>query len=318
MDKTIILDDKSFLNPIDVAILQITPPDKNGFCSFGIAIDVAREAMKQASICVGEINTQIPRTFGDRERAQALIDIAHPGDRPYLVQKAKDSKILYDDQIFLLNSARLYPSHLSTTFLTKNNLKIRFRGIKPSDEEGMRHFFYRFSDTGIYYRYLHAIRSMPHPKMQEYVNIDWNQTISIVGLLGEEGQGRIIAEARYIRIPGKPYAEVVFIVDERYQRIGIASFLYKMFMQLATERGLKGFLAEVLFSNNAAMKVLQKGDRPVIPLVIIMFRKYDGGIRVCSRKTVLNRNVFLTTPIKRICTMVFMKYRYHFITIKND
>ncbi len=29
-----------------------------------------------------------------------------------------------------------------------------------------------------------------------------------------------------------------------------------------------------------------------------MFRKYDGGIRVCSRKTVLNRNVFLTTPIK--------------------
>ncbi len=35
----------------------------------------------------------------------------------------------------------------------------------------------------------------------------------------------------------------------------------------------------------------------IIPLVIIMFRKYDGGIRVCSRKTVLNRNVFLTTPI---------------------
>ena len=30
-----------------------------------------------------------------------------------------------------------------------------------------------------------------------------------------------------------------------------------------------------------------------------MFRKYDGGIRVCSRKTVLNRNVFLTTPIEK-------------------
>ena len=36
-----------------------------------------------------------------------------------------------------------------------------------------------------------------------------------------------------------------------------------------------------------------------IPLVIIMFRKYDGGIRVCSRKTVLNRNIFLTTPLTR-------------------
>ena len=133
-----------------------------------------------------------------RERAQALIDIAHPDDRPNLVQKAKDNKILYDDQIFLPNSARLYPSNIAAIFLTNNNLKIRFRGIKPSDEEGMRHLFYRFSDTAVYYRYLHAIRSMPHPKMQEYVNIDWNQTTSIVGLLGEEGQGRIIAEARYI------------------------------------------------------------------------------------------------------------------------
>ena len=45
---------------------------------------------------------------------------------------------------------------------------------------------------------------------------------------------------------------------------------------------------------------LSGGDLIVIPLVIIMFRKYDGGIRVCSRKTVLNRNVFLTTPIKQI------------------
>jgi acyl-CoA hydrolase/GNAT superfamily N-acetyltransferase len=490
---------KSFLNPIDVAIIQITPPDKNGFCSFGIAVDVAREAMEQASICVGEINTQIPRTFGDtfvqvsefdflvrstdppiyfdrweidgawdrvaqhvaslidndscisfsigplyeslavhlstkrhlgihspfftdplmdlmkcgavtnqrketyrgkaltsyalgtpvlmewlnnnplvefqriskvfnpviigrnpkfimivsarkvdlygriglfvgkgnvatgpaevmdfskgaelseggrsifaltsrdrngepnilssienqpnrfdafesvvevvteygvaclegrtvRERAQALIDIAHPDDRSSLVQKAKDNKILYDDQIILPSSARLYPLNITETYLTKNNLNIRFRGIRPSDEEGMRHLFYRFSDMAVYYRYLHAIRSMPHPKMQEYVNIDWNQTTSIIGLLGEEGQGRIIAESRYIRIPGKPFAEVVFIVDENYQRLGIASFLYNMLINLAKEQGLKGFLADVLFSNIAALKVLKKGDCPV-------------------------------------------------------
>ena len=36
-----------------------------------------------------------------------------------------------------------------------------------------------------------------------------------------------------------------------------------MLIRLAKERGLKGFLAEVLFSNIAAMKVLQKGDCPV-------------------------------------------------------
>jgi hypothetical protein len=38
--------------------------------------------------------------------------------------------------------------------------------------------------------------------------------MSIVGLIGEEGKGRIIAEARLIRIPGNPFVEVVFMVDE--------------------------------------------------------------------------------------------------------
>ena len=40
-----------------------------------------------------------------------------------------------------------------------------------------------------------------------------------------------------------------------------------------------------------------------IPLVIIMFRKQDSGIRGCSRKKVLNRNVFLTTSIGSILEM---------------
>ena len=56
---------ESLLRPIDVAIVQVTPPNAAGFCSLGIAVDVAREALEQASIRVGEINTQIPRTFGD-------------------------------------------------------------------------------------------------------------------------------------------------------------------------------------------------------------------------------------------------------------
>jgi GNAT superfamily N-acetyltransferase len=104
---------------------------------------------------------------------------------------------------------------------------------------------------------------MPHAKMQEYVNLDWNQVMSIVGLVGEEGKGRIIAEARYIKIPQSPFAEAVFVVDEKYQRFGIATSIYNMLVQLAKERGVKGFQAEVLFSNIGMMKVFRKGQLPV-------------------------------------------------------
>ncbi len=199
-----------------------------------------------------------------RERAQALIDIAHPDDRADLVEKAKENKILYRDQIFLADSARLYPSDIAETYTIRDDLAVRFRAIRPSDEEGMRHLFYRFSEKTVYYRYFQTVRSMPHAKMQEYVNVDWNQVMSIVGLVGEEGKGRIISEARYIKIPGSPFAEVVFVVDENYQRLGIGTFLYSMLIRLARERGVRGFMAEVLYSNvGGIMKVFKKGELPV-------------------------------------------------------
>ncbi len=50
---------------IDVALIQITPPDDNGYCSLGVAVDVAREAIERASLVVGEINTAMPFTYGD-------------------------------------------------------------------------------------------------------------------------------------------------------------------------------------------------------------------------------------------------------------
>ena len=199
-----------------------------------------------------------------RERAQALIDIAHPDDRANLVQKAKAHKILYHDQIFLAESARLYPADIAETYTARDDRQFRFRAIRPSDEEGMRHLFYRFSEKMVYYRYFQTVRSMPHAKMQAYVNVDWNQVMSIVGLVGEEGKGRIIAEARYIKIPGNPFAEVVFVVDENYQHLGVATFLYRMLIRLAKERGVRGFVAEVLYSNiGGIMKVFKKGDLPV-------------------------------------------------------
>ncbi len=51
--------------PIDVAFLQVTPPNEAGYCSLGVAVDVIRQAMEKASLIVGEINTQIPVTHGD-------------------------------------------------------------------------------------------------------------------------------------------------------------------------------------------------------------------------------------------------------------
>jgi GNAT superfamily N-acetyltransferase len=198
-----------------------------------------------------------------RERAQALIEIAHPDDRPMLVEKAKTSHILYPDQIFLAESAHLYPTEIAEQQTFKNDVTVRFRAIKPSDEEEMRRLFYRFSDEAIYYRYFSPIQTMPHAKMQAYVNVDYRDVLSVVGLVGPPGRGRIIAEARYARHKDKPYVDVAFVVDEEYQGLGIATFLFRTLARLAQQRGAKGITADVLASNQAMLKVFEKGGYPM-------------------------------------------------------
>jgi len=50
---------------VDVALLQVSPPDKHGFCSLGCSVDVSLAAMKSASLVIAEINPNVPRSHGD-------------------------------------------------------------------------------------------------------------------------------------------------------------------------------------------------------------------------------------------------------------
>lgn len=193
-----------------------------------------------------------------RERAQALIDIAHPDDRKTLVDAAKKANILYPDQIFLSESTHLYPHHIKARHELKNGLEIRIRAIRPSDEEEMRHLFYRFSESSVYSRYFTSILAMPHAKMQEYVNVDYQRFMSIVALEGDVGKGKIIAEARYAKLASRPYADVAFVVDETYHGLGIATLMLHMLIRVAKEQGIQGFVASVMGSNRAMMRVFEK------------------------------------------------------------
>jgi len=58
--------------PLDVALVQVSPPDAHGFCSLGVSVDVARAAVQTAAHVVAQVNPQMPRTHGD-----GLIHVDH-------------------------------------------------------------------------------------------------------------------------------------------------------------------------------------------------------------------------------------------------
>ena len=51
--------------PIDVALIEVSPPDSHGFCSFGVGVDTTLTAAKCARHVVAQVNEQMPRTYGD-------------------------------------------------------------------------------------------------------------------------------------------------------------------------------------------------------------------------------------------------------------
>lgn len=51
--------------PLDVALLQVSPPDRHGWCTLGVSVDVSRAAADVAPILIGQVNPRMPRTNGD-------------------------------------------------------------------------------------------------------------------------------------------------------------------------------------------------------------------------------------------------------------
>jgi acyl-CoA hydrolase len=62
--------------PIDVAFIQVSPPDKHGYCSLGVSVDITLPAIQKAKRVVALINPKVPRTHGDGIIHSSNIDFA--------------------------------------------------------------------------------------------------------------------------------------------------------------------------------------------------------------------------------------------------
>ncbi|MCG6169936.1 4-hydroxybutyrate CoA-transferase [Leptospira sp. FAT2] len=64
--------------PLDVALVQVSPPDKHGYCSLGVSVDISKAAVETAKIVIAQVNENMPRTHGDGiihvDRIHSLVE----------------------------------------------------------------------------------------------------------------------------------------------------------------------------------------------------------------------------------------------------
>lgn len=70
--------------PLDVTLVQVSPPDEHGFCSFGVSVDIVKPAAESSRVVVAEVNAQMPRTLGDAFIHVNKLNYVVESDRPVL------------------------------------------------------------------------------------------------------------------------------------------------------------------------------------------------------------------------------------------
>jgi len=73
---------RSGILPLDVALVHVSPPDRHGFCSLGVSVDVSRAAVQTARTVIAQVNPRMPRTHGDGlihvDQIDAMVEVDDP------------------------------------------------------------------------------------------------------------------------------------------------------------------------------------------------------------------------------------------------
>jgi len=188
-----------------------------------------------------------------RERATALMSIAHPDFRADLLAEAKARRYVFIDQI---SSPAIYPTDLEEEWTARNGREVLLRPIRLTDEVKLMDFFYSLSDDTVYKRFLHRVKQMPHKEVLNFLDVDYELRMALVAELAVEGrEPEMIAFGGYAGDPRSSYADVAFVVRDDWQGQGLGTRLLASLIDMARSRGLIGFTADVLAGNRAMMNV---------------------------------------------------------------
>lgn len=207
-----------------------------------------------------------------RERAVALIGVAHPDVRAELFAKAQAMGLLPTDQT--LSNLRAYPVEDELTVALKDGRSLLVRPAIASDAEGIRALFHSLSQLDVFTRFFRNLRGLSNRDVQRLCNVNFETEVAFVAVAGTREQPEIVAHACYFIDASTNLAETAFMISPRWQGQGLGGALQRRMMAHAQSRGVRGFVAEILPTNTSMVKLARAGGANV------SVEKTDDSLRV--------------------------------------
>jgi GNAT superfamily N-acetyltransferase len=143
----------------------------------------------------------------------------------------------------------------------RNGTKVRVRSVRPDDKSRLSEAFRNLEPESIYSRFFYEKTTLTDADLKWATEVDFENTVALVVTVGEGEGETIIGGGRYVRLDGtaeQGTAEVAFAVEEDFRRQGIAGMLLRHLADIAREKGLRRFSAEVLARNSGMLTVFSK------------------------------------------------------------
>jgi len=193
-----------------------------------------------------------------RERAVALIEIAHPAHREALLEEAK--RLSYVPAHQKIRSRKAYPEEEEREEILKNDCKIVIRPSRATDVDSMQELFYSLSAQDIYTRFFTNLDSLSADKALHLCNVSYDSEMAYVAVLEKGGRQITIGSGCYYVDPSTNLADVAYMVHPEYQGLGLGSLLQRRLIDYGRSRGLRGFTADVLCENESMLAVMEKSS----------------------------------------------------------
>ena len=188
-----------------------------------------------------------------RERAVALIGIAHPDFRPGLLQEAQKLGYVGADQT--MKNLQAYPVEEERSVSLKGGKSVLLRPATAADAEGIRNLFYGLPEDDIYTRFFRRVRGLSNQEIERLCNLDYETAVAFVAVVGTRENEHVIGHASYFVNLSTNLAESAFMVHPQWQGTGLGTAMQRRLMEHAIARGLRGFIAEILPQNRHMMKL---------------------------------------------------------------
>ena len=193
-----------------------------------------------------------------RERAIALIQLAHPKFRQQLLEEAKRLGYLGADQT--LQNLRAYPVEEERMVGLKNGRQVMLRPARASDANGIRELFFKLPATDVYTRFFRRVQALSNKDIERLCNFSYEDEVGFVAVTGPREQEVIVGQSCYFVNLRTNLAETAFLIDPAWQGTGLGGALQQRMVEHAKARGLRGFVAEILAENAKMIALARKGS----------------------------------------------------------